>query len=105
MKVCVISTPEEVDTIPFPLSDSILVSQTTFSAQIFDKICANIENNKKIRYLTINFIKDNKALLSKKHGKNNTEKFILKIYFSYFYILIQTLKYVTKILFAKIHEN
>ena len=44
MKVCVISTPEEVDTIPFPLSDSILVSQTTFSAQIFDKICANIEN-------------------------------------------------------------
>ena len=44
VKVCVISTPEEVDSIPFPLSDSILVSQTTFSAQIFDKICANIEN-------------------------------------------------------------
>ena len=44
VKVAVISSVEEIDSIPFAIEDSILVSQTTFSAEIFKKICANIEN-------------------------------------------------------------
>lgn len=71
----------------------------------FNRTKLNIENNKKIRNLTLKFINDNKAQFNKIYGKNNTRNFILKIYFSYFYILIQTLKYVTKILSVKIHEN
>ena len=44
VKVAVISSVEEIDSVPFPLDNSILVSQTTFSAEIFAKICANIKN-------------------------------------------------------------
>ena len=40
----VIGSPEDLESLPFKLEDSILVSQTTFSAVIFKKICANIEN-------------------------------------------------------------
>ena len=42
--VCVISSEGEIKDIPFALSESILVSQTTFSSVEFNKICANIEN-------------------------------------------------------------
>ncbi len=42
--VAVIGSPEEIGGIPFELKDSILVSQTTFSAAVFKNICANIEN-------------------------------------------------------------
>ena len=44
VKVAVISSVEEIETIPFPLDNCILVSQTTFSAEIFANICANIKN-------------------------------------------------------------
>lgn len=69
----------------------------------FNRTKLNIENNKKIRKKTLNFIKENKAQLIEKYGKNTTKKFILKIYFSYLYIPFQILKYVTKILTSKIH--
>ncbi len=61
----------------------------------------NFENNKKIRRLTLNFIKENKQKLFEKYGKFNVQKFIIKIYFSYFYIFIQVLQYVTKKLHVK----
>ena len=44
VKVAVISSVEEIESIPFALEDSILVSQTTFSAEVFSKICASIKN-------------------------------------------------------------
>ena len=45
VKVAVISSVEELKDLPFAVEDSILVSQTTFSAEIFSEICAIIKNN------------------------------------------------------------
>jgi len=42
--VKVISSLEELGTIDFPMESSILVSQTTFSSEVFKNICANVEN-------------------------------------------------------------
>ncbi|MBO4635509.1 MAG: 4-hydroxy-3-methylbut-2-enyl diphosphate reductase, partial [Clostridiales bacterium] len=48
--VTVISSPEEVFDLQIPPCGAILVSQTTFSKSIFDKICENVENKfEKIR--------------------------------------------------------
>ncbi|MBR6959758.1 MAG: 4-hydroxy-3-methylbut-2-enyl diphosphate reductase, partial [Clostridiales bacterium] len=44
VEVAVIGSVEEISGISFPLENSILVSQTTFSADIFNNICANIKN-------------------------------------------------------------
>jgi len=42
--VHVISTPEELKELDFDPENTVLISQTTFSAEIFAQICANIEN-------------------------------------------------------------
>ena len=42
--VHVISTPEELKELDFGPENTVLISQTTFSAKIFADICANIEN-------------------------------------------------------------
>lgn len=68
----------------------------------FNRTKLNIKNNQKIRKLTLNFIKENKIQLFEKYGKYKTNKIILKIYFSYFYIPVQILKYVTKTISLKI---
>ena len=44
VSVAVIGSVEEIDDISFPLDNCILVSQTTFSAEIFSQICAIIKN-------------------------------------------------------------
>ena len=44
VSVAVISTPEELETLDFPISSAILVSQTTFSSNVFNKICDKVEN-------------------------------------------------------------
>ena len=44
VSVAVISTPEELETLDFPISSAILVSQTTFSGEVFNKICDKVEN-------------------------------------------------------------
>ncbi len=44
-KVFVVSNASELDQVPFELSNSILVSQTTFSVRIFSEICAIVEKN------------------------------------------------------------
>lgn len=43
-KVYVISDAEELKSVPFLLSNAILVSQTTFSVRKFQEICANVKN-------------------------------------------------------------
>ncbi|MCR4689159.1 MAG: bifunctional 4-hydroxy-3-methylbut-2-enyl diphosphate reductase/30S ribosomal protein S1 [Saccharofermentans sp.] len=44
VKVAVISSPEELETLDFPIESAILVSQTTFSSNTFKNICQKIEN-------------------------------------------------------------
>ncbi len=44
VKIAVISTPEELETLDFPIESAILVSQTTFSSKAFKNICQKIEN-------------------------------------------------------------
>ncbi|MBR1908086.1 glycosyltransferase family 2 protein [bacterium] len=68
----------------------------------FNRTKLNIENNKKIRKLTLNFIKQNKYKFVEKYGKILTFIYVAKIYLSYFYIPIQILKYVTKFFTLKI---
>ncbi len=43
-KVEVISSTEELDNVKFPIDNSCIVSQTTFSKETFDKIVKNIKN-------------------------------------------------------------
>jgi len=71
----------------------------------FNRTKLNIENNKKIRKLTLKFIKQNINELILKYNKNNILKYIAKIYLSYFYIPVQILKYVTKTLTSKIRTD
>ncbi|MBO4408416.1 MAG: bifunctional 4-hydroxy-3-methylbut-2-enyl diphosphate reductase/30S ribosomal protein S1 [Clostridiales bacterium] len=40
----VVSSVEDLKALKFPVSQSILISQTTFSKEVFKKICANVEN-------------------------------------------------------------
>lgn len=42
-KVCVISKLEDLEDVPFPIESAILVSQTTFSVNTFNEICANVK--------------------------------------------------------------
>lgn len=44
-KVFVISSADEIGNIPFDIKNTILVSQTTFSAREFAKICANVKKD------------------------------------------------------------
>ena len=44
VKCAVISSPEELETLDFPLSSAILVSQTTFSSDVFKDICKKAKN-------------------------------------------------------------
>ncbi|MCH4153144.1 MAG: bifunctional 4-hydroxy-3-methylbut-2-enyl diphosphate reductase/30S ribosomal protein S1 [Saccharofermentans sp.] len=44
VKVAVINSPEDIETLDFPLSSAIIVSQTTFSSEIFNKICEKAKN-------------------------------------------------------------
>ena len=63
----------------------------------FNKTKLNIENNKKIRKCTLNFLKEN--------FKNPSLKYTIIIYLSYFYIPFQVLKYVKKSLSAKFSQK
>ena len=51
VKCAVISSPEELETLDFPLSSAILVSQTTFSSEVFKEICKKAENQIAFKYL------------------------------------------------------
>ena len=51
VKVAVISAPEELETLDFPVDSAILVSQTTFSSNTFKKICQKIENKIEKKYV------------------------------------------------------
>ena len=53
----------------------------------------NIQNNLKIRPLTLKFIKNKKAEFYKLFGKKNTVKLYLTVLFSYLYIIRQVLKF------------
>ncbi len=44
VKFAVIKAPEELEGIDFPLESAILISQTTFSSEIFKKICQTVKN-------------------------------------------------------------
>mgnify|MGYP002521512259 CR=1 FL=1 len=57
----------------------------------------NIENNKKIRKCTLDFIK--------KYCKKNSLQYATIIYLSYFYTPIQILKYVKKSITSKFHQK
>lgn len=46
----------------------------------------NVENNKRIRHDTLNFIEQNRELFNSKLGKRNVDKLIWQIYLSYFKI-------------------
>ena len=51
VKCAVISSPEELEKLDFPLSSAILVSQTTFSSEVFKEICKKAENQIAFKYL------------------------------------------------------
>jgi len=44
VKCAVISSPEELESLDFPLESAILISQTTFSSEKFKKICHTVKN-------------------------------------------------------------
>ncbi len=44
VKCAVIKTPEDLEKLGFPLESSILISQTTFSSEMFKKICQTVKN-------------------------------------------------------------
>ena len=44
VKCAVIKAPEDLEGIDFPLESAILISQTTFSSEIFKKICQTVKN-------------------------------------------------------------
>lgn len=44
VKCAVISSPDDLEKLDFPMSSAILVSQTTFSSQVFKEICKKAEN-------------------------------------------------------------
>ena len=51
VKTAVIESPDDLDTLDFPLSSAILVSQTTFSSEVFKEICKKAENQIANKYL------------------------------------------------------
>ncbi len=44
VKVAVIASADELESLDFPLDSAVLVSQTTFSTEKFKRICATVEN-------------------------------------------------------------
>ncbi|MBR6986740.1 MAG: 4-hydroxy-3-methylbut-2-enyl diphosphate reductase, partial [Clostridiales bacterium] len=44
VKCAVIKAPEDLDNLDFPLESAILISQTTFSSYMFEKICNTVKN-------------------------------------------------------------
>ena len=44
VKCAVIKAPEDLETLDFPLESAILISQTTFSSAMFEKICESVKN-------------------------------------------------------------
>ena len=44
VKCAVIKAPEDLETLDFPLENAILISQTTFSSAMFEKICESVKN-------------------------------------------------------------
>ena len=44
VKCAVIKAPEDLENVDFPLESAILISQTTFSSEIFKKICQTVKN-------------------------------------------------------------
>ena len=44
VKCAVIKDPEDINGLDFPLESAILISQTTFSSEIFKKICQTVKN-------------------------------------------------------------
>lgn len=44
VKCAVISSPDDLEKLDFPMSSAILVSQTTFSSEVFKEICKKAEN-------------------------------------------------------------
>lgn len=63
----------------------------------FNRTKLNIKNNLKIRRTTLKFIK--------KYYKNNSTKYAIIIYLSYFYVPFQILKYVKKIITSKFSSD
>ncbi len=51
VKTAVIKSPEDLENLDFPLSSAILVSQTTFSSEVFKDICKKAENQIAFKYL------------------------------------------------------
>ncbi len=44
VKCAVIKAPEDLESLDFPLESAILISQTTFSSDMFEKICNSVKN-------------------------------------------------------------
>ncbi|MBR4430710.1 MAG: 4-hydroxy-3-methylbut-2-enyl diphosphate reductase, partial [Clostridiales bacterium] len=44
VKCAVIKAPEDLENLDFPLESAILISQTTFSSYMFEKICNTVKN-------------------------------------------------------------
>ena len=44
VKCAVIKAPEDLENLDFPLESAILISQTTFSSDMFKKICSTVKN-------------------------------------------------------------
>ena len=44
VKCAVIKSPDDLENLDFPLESAILISQTTFSSEIFKKICQTVKN-------------------------------------------------------------
>ena len=51
VKTAVIKSPDDLENLDFPLSSAILVSQTTFSSEVFKDICKKAENQIAFKYL------------------------------------------------------
>ena len=51
VKTAVIKSAADLETLDFPLSSAILVSQTTFSSEVFKDICKKAENQIAFKYL------------------------------------------------------